>query len=313
MKVDQKVDQGTDKEKTEDEIKEEKEIEIRNRVLDQYNSAVREIKERYFSAGRQNAESSAAGHDRVSEEYLAATLEHIVQTRAMFMDDVRQLVTLIVCLFIAAAAIGTFAITRSIPNFAYVTIVAAEIICLISVFPITYTAFCKARAGYELYAASALQASVVHEAFGFHRAHLWFYHVERNLNEITVDDLLAVAGKVDVENLGNVDFERYWRSLIVRRWLQTSSSGRRDVGTSASLFLRWFNLSPTKIVSSQGNNLLLAFTQLIVAFRVMALLSISLSIIIAIYLVKVRPLPDGKSPDQPVSSAPAGGTAPTPR
>ncbi len=192
------------------------------------------------------------------EGYLGASVQHIAQSRSIFMDDAKQLITLVLAIFIGAAVLGSFASNEELSERESIVLWIAAITIVTFIFPIATAVEAKARAAYDLYVAAAIHAALLHEAVGHGESHEWFAHVHRNIAEIEDDDKCGIR---------DFDVAKHWKRVLIERWMKSSSAAN----------YRWNLLKP------RSGNLLHSFNHLTRWSRIGAIAAMLLGLVFAVF------------------------------
>ncbi len=156
--------------------------------------------------------------DILGSGYLGASLGHVNDGREAFTGDARQLVALVMVIFIGAAIIQYVALTarlRAGQSF----LLSLSSLLLASFTPWVIDAVRrKAAASYEYYVAASVHAYVVHEAAGCGNSHAWFAHAKRCIDSATLKNYNALSYP-----RGSVSQE--WVRVAICRWEDSVSRG----------------------------------------------------------------------------------------
>src|SRR5262245_54593070 len=96
------------------------------------------------------------------EGYLASTLEQIATARSIFMNDGRELLTLMLIIFVGAGIVAFQALL--VDGIAEsISLSVGALALIIFVWPVITAIQHKSHAAYEFYVASAIHAAIVHE------------------------------------------------------------------------------------------------------------------------------------------------------
>jgi len=177
--------------------------------------------------------------------YVASTLKHLTDARRIFMDDVRQFVTLTLVLFLGSGLLGSYTLQFVTTPLEACILYCSALIVLFLIFPVTTAIEAKAEAAYELYIAAAIHGALVHKAVGIDDSHQWFTYVERVISEIDAKDF---GDTPDLESEESIDkfkkfVEKNWKVGISTRWKKTGASftntRNRNLLESFQSLLRW--------------------------------------------------------------------------
>lgn len=116
------------------------------------------------------------------QQYLRATLDHIVETRRCLVEDVRHAGSIIIAIIGGTAALWWVGNTVELPPLlgSYAaTRVTVSVLCaliFLSVIPLYAAALLDAiTAAYKLYVAAAVHSMMVHKALGMPLTHRWLW------------------------------------------------------------------------------------------------------------------------------------------
>ena len=202
-------------------------IDFHEIVDGEYKRTIGEIRQRI---GPRSEDSAGCTPPAWLDSYLSTSLEQITTTRSLFMDDARNLVTLVLAIFVASALLASYGASLN-DEAEFCLVMLASILTTLLVIPLKELYLSKTRAAYDLYISSILHACVIHEAVGLEKSNLWFYHVKRsirclrylpkNAKESLAQDIVGPfisrgENITQVQLMGELAVR--WKSLIAYAW-----------------------------------------------------------------------------------------------
>ncbi len=186
---------------------------VRKQVRRGFRKAVAGIRKKLSAAG-----DTKTIDDVLGSGYLGESLGHVNDGRDAFTGDARQLVALVMIMFVGAAIIQYVALTATL-RASQSFLLSLSSLLLASFTPWVIDAVGrKAAASYEYYVAASIHAYVVHEAAGCGNSHAWFAHAKRCIDSATLKNYNALSCP-----RGSVSQE--WVRVAICRWEDSTSRG----------------------------------------------------------------------------------------